>query len=93
MRDELNLVLAGDVMTGRGVDQVLASPSPQRSTRYVDDAHLCPSRRAGERTDPTPVRPTWPRGFSSTWTGSAAVRVMNLETSVTRSDDAALDKA
>jgi poly-gamma-glutamate synthesis protein (capsule biosynthesis protein) len=97
VRDELRLVLAGDVMTGRGVDQVLASPlDPVLHEQYVDDARAYV--RLAEMASgpiPHPVGPTWPWGVALQHMDrlGPSIRVMNLETSVTRSDDAALDKA
>ena len=93
----MRLVLAGDVMTGRGVDQILPSPGPPdlredvvRDARtYVDLAERVSGRV------PKPVDATWPWGdvLAEMDEVGPAVRVMNLETSVTRSDDAALGKA
>jgi len=39
-REHLKLFLAGDVMTGRGIDQVLPHPGePTLHESYVEDAH------------------------------------------------------
>ena len=58
-RDTLTLFLGGDVMTGRGIDQVLPHPSDprlvERSMRLRP--RLRPPRRAGERPDPAAGRP------------------------------------
>ena len=91
------LVLAGDVMTGRGVDQILPRPgSPELHESHVRDAraYVALAERANG-----PI----PRGVDSRWPWGAAleemdevpdaVRVFNLETSVTTSADAALEKA
>lgn len=85
------LFLAGDVMTGRGVDQLLPYPSPpQLHERYVTDAR--DYVRLAER-----VSGPLPRGVAADYVwGEAlsvwarvvpAARLVNLETSITRSDD------
>jgi poly-gamma-glutamate synthesis protein (capsule biosynthesis protein) len=97
VRAEIRLALAGDVMTGRGIDQVLAHPvSPELHEDVVHDARSYVA--LAERVNgPIPRRaePTWPWGdvLAAMDRFDPAVRLMNLETSVTRSDDAALDKA
>jgi poly-gamma-glutamate capsule biosynthesis protein CapA/YwtB (metallophosphatase superfamily) len=88
---ELRIFLAGDVMTGRGVDQVLASPGdPTLREVVVRDAR--DYVRLAERANgqiPRPVDPAWPWGDAlpvlDAW--DPHVRVINLETSVTTSDD------
>lgn len=92
--DAVGLVLAGDVMTGRGVDQILAHPgSPVLREERVEDARTYVD--LAERANgpiPAPVAGSWPWGellddLPDAW------RVMNLETSVTRSEDWAPGKA
>lgn len=91
------LVLAGDVMTGRGVDQILRNPgSPRLHEEYVRDARSYVE--LAERVNgpvPREADPTWPWGdaLETMAAADSSVRVMNLETSVTRSDDLAPDKA
>jgi poly-gamma-glutamate synthesis protein (capsule biosynthesis protein) len=86
----ITLFLAGDVMTGRGVDQILACPSaPELHESYVTDAREY-VRLAEHVSGPLP------RGVDSNyiwgdalpeWERMApAARVVNLETSITRSD-------
>jgi poly-gamma-glutamate synthesis protein (capsule biosynthesis protein) len=93
----MRLVLAGDVMTGRGVDQVLPSPgAPDLHEDLVRDARTYVD--LAERVSgpiPKPVDAAWPWGdvLPEMDEVGPAVRVMNLETSVTRSDDVALGKA
>ncbi len=97
MDDGIGLVLAGDVMTGRGVDQILPSPgAPELHEGYVRDARRYVE--LAERVNgpiPRAVDPAWPWGsvLDEMADLGPAVRVMNLETSVTTSDDAALEKA
>jgi len=98
MRDpQTRLALAGDVMLGRGIDQILPHPGdPVLHERSVTDA-----RRYVELAEqvngpvPHPVEPTWPWGASLAALERAApdVRILNLETSITRSDRFAPGKA
>ena len=90
-------MLCGDVMLGRGVDQVLAHPGdPALTESCVRDA-----RRYVELTEavsgpvPTPVDDAWPWGSAVAELTDPAVdvRILNLETSVTRSDVVAPAKA
>lgn len=97
MAPELRLVLAGDVMTGRGIDQVLPHPvPPELHEDYVHDARTYVA--LAERVNgaiPRAVEPTWPWGEAlAAMDGfGPAVRVLNLETSVTESADWARGKA
>ena len=91
----LRLLLAGDVMTGRGVDQILPSPGdPTLLESYLKDARdYVGLAEEVSGPLPRPVPPEWPWGealplMRSLSADLATVRVMNLETSVTRSDDA-----
>ena len=96
MGSDLLLVLAGDVMTGRGIDQILPVPgSPRLHEEYVVDARSYVD--LAERVNgpvPRPAEPTWPWGDALAVMDAAgpAVRVMNLETSVTTSDELAVGK-
>lgn len=96
MGGDLTLVLAGDVMTGRGIDQVLATPGdPRLEEEYVRDARAYVE--LAERAHgpvPRPVGPAWPWGdVLETLAGAAPrVTVMNLETSVTTSEERAPGK-
>ena len=87
----VTIFLCGDVMTGRGVDQVLPHPSdPRLHEEYVKDARQY-VRLAEAASGPIPR----PVGFSYIWGDaleelariSPEARVVNLETSITRSDD------
>jgi len=87
----ITLFLCGDVMTGRGIDQVLPRPSHPRlyesyvnnATRYVELAQTV--------NGPFPKRVD----FSYPWGDALAelehvmpdVRIINLETAITESDD------
>ncbi|WP_309112699.1 CapA family protein [Saccharothrix sp.] len=93
---DLTLFLTGDVMTGRGVDQILPHPGdPRLWERYVRDAR----RYVGLAEEangpvPRPVDFAWPWGDALRVVDDIApdVRVLNLETAVTRSDDVAKGK-
>jgi poly-gamma-glutamate capsule biosynthesis protein CapA/YwtB (metallophosphatase superfamily) len=91
------LFACGDVMTGRGVDQILPHPGdPQLRERYIDDARTYV--RLAERTNgpiPRPVSFAWPWGDALPILDAMApdVRLINLETAVTRQADFAPDKA
>ncbi|WP_175408870.1 CapA family protein [Streptomyces sp. TRM64462] len=99
MRGEsaVTLFLCGDVMLGRGVDQILPHPGdPRLWEEYVRDARSYVAlAEAVNGPVPRPVPPEWPWGEAVRLLDAEApdVRVVNLETSVTRGDDAAPDKA
>ena len=87
----IKLFLCGDVMTGRGIDQVLPHPgNPELHEPYLKSArrYVDIAQRANG-SFPTPV------GFDYVWGDALAeferqapdARIVNLETSVTRSDD------
>lgn len=86
------LFLCGDVMTGRGIDQVLPHPSePTLHEPYMSSA-LGYVRLAERANGPIP-RPVqfayvWGEALDELERVGPDVRVINLETSVTRSDDA-----
>jgi poly-gamma-glutamate capsule biosynthesis protein CapA/YwtB (metallophosphatase superfamily) len=79
------MFMGGDVMTGRGVDQILPHPGdPRLRERYVRDARGYVE--LAERTNgpiPCPVDFAWPWGQALSTVADADVRVVNLETSVT----------
>ena len=89
-RGPLTIFLCGDVMLGRGVDQVLPHPGdPLLRERHLRDAR--DYVRLAEATSgpvPHPAGFAWPWGDALTTIEEMApdVRVVNLETSVTRSD-------
>jgi poly-gamma-glutamate capsule biosynthesis protein CapA/YwtB (metallophosphatase superfamily) len=95
--DALTLFLCGDVMLGRGVDQILPYPGdPTLYERMVGDARTYVDlavRANGEI--PQPVDWSWPWGDALQLLAAAGcdARVINLETSVTTSDDYARGKA
>ena len=90
MTDSIRLFLAGDVMTGRGVDQILPAPSePVLYESYVTDA-----RDYVELAEQLNGRIHRPVDYAYIWGDLLTVlkrfapdaRIVNLETSVTSCD-------
>ncbi|WP_155057948.1 CapA family protein [Streptomyces blattellae] len=92
----VTLFLCGDVMLGRGVDQILPHPGdPALREPWVADARsYVDLAEAANGPVPAPVPPSWPWGEALRVLDEAApdARILNLETSVTRSDAFAPDK-
>ncbi|MGV9992868.1 CapA family protein [Streptomyces sp. NPDC003374] len=92
----VTLFLCGDVMLGRGVDQILAHPGrPELRESWVRDARAYVElAEAANGPIPAPVPAAWPWGEALEALARAApdARIVNLETSVTRCDDFAPDK-
>jgi poly-gamma-glutamate capsule biosynthesis protein CapA/YwtB (metallophosphatase superfamily) len=97
MTDGVTLFLCGDVMLGRGVDQILEHPGdPSLRESSIHDARTYV--RAAEAVSGRIGRPvcfSWPWGDALRTLDEVApdVRVINLETSITRSDEFAPEKA
>lgn len=93
----LTLFLCGDVMLGRGVDQILPHPcDPELRERQVDDArHYVRLAELVSGPIAQPASFSWPWGDALEVLDHAApeARVINLETSVTRSGDFSPAKA
>ncbi len=93
----VTLFLCGDVMLGRGVDQVLGHPGdPTLLESYLHDARdYVRLAEAVNGPVPAPVDPDWVWGDVLAVLHEADVdaRIVNLETSVTTSDDFAANKA
>ncbi len=87
----ITLFLCGDVMTGRGIDQILAHPGdPALHEEYIKDAGVY-VELAEEANGPIP-RPAgpgyiWGDALNELERAAPDVRIINLETSVTTSDD------
>lgn len=87
----MKLFLAGDVMLGRGIDQVLPhSVDPTLHEPYVKDARRYVDL-AEEVNGPIPAPVSWDYVWGDALEElervEPAVRIINLETSVTTSDD------
>jgi poly-gamma-glutamate capsule biosynthesis protein CapA/YwtB (metallophosphatase superfamily) len=87
----VTLFLAGDVMTGRGIDQVLPHPSdPHLHESYVKTAldYVALAERAhGPIPRPVDFSYIWGDALQELRRVAPHVRIVNLETSVTKSDD------
>ncbi|HSA51533.1 MAG TPA: CapA family protein [Yinghuangia sp.] len=92
----VTLFLCGDVMLGRGVDQILPYPGdPALQERWIRDARAYVDlAETAHGPIPQPVDFSWPWGDALELLDAAApdVRVLNLETSITRADEFAPDK-
>jgi poly-gamma-glutamate capsule biosynthesis protein CapA/YwtB (metallophosphatase superfamily) len=87
----INLCACGDVMPGRGIDQILPHPGdPELREDYASDAnaYVGLALRANGPI-PQPADFSWPWGDALSVVEQMApdVRIINLETSVTRSAD------
>ena len=87
----MRLFLCGDVMIGRGIDQVLAHPcSPELHERYAHSA-IDYVRLAEVANGPIPRRVgssyIWGAALEELKRMQADARIINLETSITRSED------
>ena len=91
-RTQITLFLCGDVMTGRGVDQILPRPSPPHlyesavtsALTYVDLAE----RVNGPIPRPVDYAYVWGEALRVLEQARPHARIINLETSVTTSEDA-----
>lgn len=87
----VTLCLTGDVMTGRGVDQVLpAAGDPRLRERYAASARdYVALAEAASGPIPQPVDFSWPWGDALQVLDELRpdLRIVNLETSITASDD------
>ncbi len=87
----ITLFLCGDVMTGRGIDQVLPHPSdPRIDEPFVRDAREYVSlaeRFSGPIAKPMEVAEVWGDALAELERYNPAIRLINLETAVTRSAD------
>lgn len=87
----MTLFLCGDVMTGRGVDQILPHPSGRQIFEpYVEDARdyveLAESRN-GPISRPVTASYIWGDALAELERVGPDARIINLETSMTVSDD------
>ncbi|MCK7623758.1 CapA family protein [Streptomyces sp. RS10V-4] len=86
--EPVTLALCGDVMLGRGVDQILPCPGdPELRELYVEDARIYVGlAEAAHGPIPRPVGYPYPWGdaLAALDAAAPAARVLNLETGVTR---------
>ncbi len=87
----ITLFLCGDVMTGRGIDQVLPHPSqPEIYEHYVLDARSyveLAEEKNGPIAKPVSFPYIWGDALTEFERVSPDLRIINLETSVTSSND------
>lgn len=87
----LKIFLAGDVMTGRGIDQVLPRPGePTLHESWVTDARAyveLAERRHGALDRPVTFDYIWGTALEVWERERPGLRIVNLETSITASDE------
>jgi poly-gamma-glutamate synthesis protein (capsule biosynthesis protein) len=91
MRQTVRLFLCGDVMTGRGIDQVLTHPCDP----ILHESHVCSAMgyvhlaEAANGPIPRRVDPSyvWGAALDELNRSRPDARIINLETSITHSDD------
>jgi poly-gamma-glutamate synthesis protein (capsule biosynthesis protein) len=87
----LTLFLCGDVMTGRGIDQILPHPvDPRLYESYVKDAShyvTIAERQSGDIQRPVQPDYIWGEALNVLSDIAPDVRIANLETSITTNDD------
>lgn len=88
MEQEITLLLCGDVMTGRGIDQIMSHPSnPILHESYVKNAkeYVTMAEWANGFMD-KPVDNAYIWGDALKTIKDADIRIINLETSITNSN-------
>jgi poly-gamma-glutamate synthesis protein (capsule biosynthesis protein) len=89
--DQITLFLCGDVMTGRGIDQVLPHPgNPELYEPYVTNALTYVERAEalnGPIDRPVDFAYIWGDALQELSLLKPDVRIINLETAVTKSDN------
>jgi poly-gamma-glutamate synthesis protein (capsule biosynthesis protein) len=89
--DPITLFLCGDVMPGRGIDQILPDPSPPAIFEpYVRDARdyvTLAEKENGPIPQPVELDYVWGDALEVFGRMGPDVRVINLETAVTRSEE------
>ncbi|MBN1205404.1 MAG: CapA family protein [Myxococcaceae bacterium] len=87
----ISLFLCGDVMTGRGIDQVMPHPSvPHLYESYVRDARdyvALAEERNGPIRKPVSFAYIWGDALAALEQAAPDVRLINLETSITTSEE------
>jgi poly-gamma-glutamate synthesis protein (capsule biosynthesis protein) len=88
--ERIIVFLCGDVMTGRGVDQILPHPSdPQLHEPYVRDAReyvWLAEQANGPMPQPASFAYVWGEALAELERRRPDARIVNLETSITRHD-------
>ncbi|WP_245583694.1 CapA family protein [Salinimicrobium xinjiangense] len=90
-KETLKLFLAGDVMTGRGIDQALRySVEPVLYESYVKDARdylFLAERKNGDLNVPVSYRYIWGDALKIWRERDPHLKLINLETSITTNDE------
>ena len=90
MSRSVTLFLCGDVMLGRGIDQILPHPSSpvlyESCVRDARDYVRLAARRNGEVPGPAAFDYVWGEALTELRRRRPDHRIINLETSITRSD-------
>src|ERR1700736_4690263 len=85
--DSIRLLLCGDVMTGRGIDQVLPHPGdPRLHEPYVTDARSyveLAGRVSGAISQPVDFDYIWGDTLAELNRAGVDLRIINLESSIT----------
>ena len=86
----LTIMMCGDVMLGRGVDQILPHPSPpqlfEAYTRSALDYVALAERTNGPIQRPAPFSYVWGDALAELERRRPGLRIVNLETAITRAD-------
>lgn len=89
--EAMTIFLSGDVMTGRGIDQVLPhAGNPRLHEAYVVDAQRyveLAEQASGPFAKPVAFEYIWGDSLAELQRQAPDVRIINLETSITSSDD------
>jgi poly-gamma-glutamate synthesis protein (capsule biosynthesis protein) len=84
----MKIMLAGDVMLGRGIDQALPHPcAPEIAERYVKSALTyvaLAERKSGPITRPVACDYVWGDALAILQAALPTLRIINLETAITR---------
>jgi poly-gamma-glutamate synthesis protein (capsule biosynthesis protein) len=87
----ITIFLCGDIMPGRGIDQVLPHPSdPRIHEPYLADAReyvRLAEKASGPMQRPFSFRTVWGDALAELNRRSPDVRMINLETAITRSEE------
>jgi len=89
--DKLKLFLCGDVMTGRGIDQILPQPSsPEIYESYLTSAEQyieIAEQVSGPIPHPVDYDYVWGDALAILQAAVPDIRIVNLETAITTSDE------
>jgi poly-gamma-glutamate capsule biosynthesis protein CapA/YwtB (metallophosphatase superfamily) len=89
--DPISIFMCGDVMPGRGIDQILPHPvDPCIYERFVTDARVyadLAEKVSGPIAKPVPFDYTWGETLNTFNKLRPDVKIINLETSVTTCED------